>query len=243
MKSLVTAAQADWNEQNLQPIRDRVYSYLRNAILCGEYRAGDRLIERNLAKKLNISRTPIREALFRLESQKFVTTIPRKGVVVNDIDRDEIIEIFTILASLESVAARFAAMKVDDDTRAACDEEIRTLKALKEQMLAEGSTDAPVENNLNFNDLLGQASKNMRLHEMLADLKDYVRAFTRMSSQRPGRAIEALEEHIQILDAVREGLPDLAENCARLHVEKAKQAFTRGTNSAAPQPKMGAVED
>lgn len=80
-----------WTDEELSPIRDKVCSYLKNAILRGELKAGDRLVERSIAEKLNISRTPVREALFRLESQRFVSTVPRKGVVVNEISKDEIL--------------------------------------------------------------------------------------------------------------------------------------------------------
>ena len=222
----------EWNEEEIQPIRDRVYSYLRNAILCGEFKAGDRLVERALAEQLNISRTPIREALFRLESQKFVTTTPRRGVVVNNINRDEIIEIFTILASLESVAARMAAEKIDPSTRAMISAEIDDLLASRDDLKAQGQKIATEENNLRYNDIIGIAAKNARLHEMLYELKDYVRAFTRLTSIQPGRAQEALEEHIQILHAIKDGQPELAENFARIHIQKSKQAYLAAVQQA-----------
>jgi DNA-binding GntR family transcriptional regulator len=209
-----------------------VYSYLRNAILCGEFKAGDRLVERALAEQLNISRTPIREALFRLESQKFVTTTPRRGVVVNNINRDEIIEIFTILASLESVAARMAAEKIDPSTRAMISAEIDDLLASRDDLKAQGQKIATEENNLRYNDIIGIAAKNARLHEMLYELKDYVRAFTRLTSIQPGRAQEALEEHIQILHAIKDGQPELAENFARIHIQKSKQAYLAAVQQA-----------
>ena len=77
-----------WEENNLLSIREHAYIYLKEMILEGELKAGDRLIERELAGKLGISRTPIREALFRLESQGFVKTVPRKGVVVSNISEE-----------------------------------------------------------------------------------------------------------------------------------------------------------
>ena len=96
----------DWSEENLISIRERAYLYLKDMILEGEFQAGERLAERELAEKLKISRTPIREALFRLESQGFVKTVPRKGVIVADISEKEIVEVFTILSSLEVLAAK-----------------------------------------------------------------------------------------------------------------------------------------
>src|SRR5215831_15981498 len=106
-----------WEEKNLLSIREHAYLYLKKTILEGEFQAGDRLIERELAAKLNISRTPIREALFRLESQGFVKTVPRKGVVVTNISENEVIEVFTILSSLEVLAVKLAAQKMDKSTQ------------------------------------------------------------------------------------------------------------------------------
>ncbi|MFQ3786554.1 GntR family transcriptional regulator [Halomonas sp. A29] len=209
-----------WTQEDLSPIRDKVYAYLKDAILRGEYKAGDRLVERVLAEKLNISRTPIREALFRLETQRFVRTVPRKGVVVNEIAQSEILEVFMILSSLESLAARLAAQKVSDEIAA----EIDRLMAEMDEALQDGGGDE-VELNVKYNDLIGRASGNPKLHEMLVDLKDYVRAFSNLSSALPGRTKEALREHQDILGAIRGGEEDLAESFTRIHLEKSRKAY------------------
>ncbi|MGR2738193.1 GntR family transcriptional regulator [Billgrantia sp. Q4P2] len=209
-----------WTQEDLSPIRDKVYAYLKDAILRGEYKAGDRLVERVLAEKLNISRTPIREALFRLETQRFVRTVPRKGVVVNEITQAEILEVFMILASLESLAARLAAQKVNDEIAA----EIDQLMAEMDEALQDGGGDE-VELNVKYNDLIGRASGNPKLHEMLVDLKDYVRAFSNLSAALPGRTKEALREHQDILGAIRGGEEDLAESFTRIHLEKSRKAY------------------
>ncbi|PMR76117.1 GntR family transcriptional regulator [Billgrantia endophytica] len=210
-----------WTQEELSPIRDKVYAYLKDAILRGEYKAGDRLVERVLADRLNISRTPIREALFRLETQRFVRTVPRKGVVVNEITQAEILEVFMILASLESLAARLAAQKVDDRIAA----EIDRLMAEMDEALENGNGEDAVELNVRYNELIGRASGNPKLHEMLVDLKDYVRAFSNLSSSLPGRTKEALREHQDILSAVKSGEADLAENFTRIHLEKSRKAY------------------
>ncbi|MCE8020841.1 GntR family transcriptional regulator [Halomonas sp. MCCC 1A11036] len=209
-----------WTQEDLSPIRDKVYAYLKDAILRGEYKAGDRLVERVLAEKLNISRTPIREALFRLETQRFVRTVPRKGVVVNEITQAEILEVFMILASLESLAARLAAQKINDEIAA----EIDRLMIEMDEALQDGDGDE-VELNVKYNDLIGRASGNPKLHEMLVDLKDYVRAFSNLSSALPGRTKEALREHQDILGAIRNGEEDLAESFTRVHLEKSRKAY------------------
>lgn len=217
---MVARMAESWTQEDLSPIRDKVYAYLKDAILRGEYKAGDRLVERVLAEKLNISRTPIREALFRLETQRFVRTVPRKGVVVNEITQAEILEVFMILASLESLAARLAAQKVNDVIAA----EIDQLLAEMEKAQNDSGGDE-VELNVKYNDLIGRAAGNPKLHEMLVDLKDYVRAFSNLSAALPGRTKEALREHQDILSAIRNGEEDLAENFTRIHLEKSRKAY------------------
>jgi len=209
-----------WTQEDLSPIRDKVYAHLKDAILRGEYKAGDRLVERVLAEKLSISRTPIREALFRLETQRFVRTVPRKGVVVNEITQAEILEVFMILASLESLAARLAAQKVNDEIAAEIDQLIAEIDAA----LNDGGGDE-VELNVQYNELIGRAAGNPKLHEMLVDLKDYVRAFSNLSSALPGRTKEALREHRDVLGAIRSGEEDLAESFTRIHLEKSRKAY------------------
>lgn len=217
-----------WTQEELSPIRDKVYTYLKEAILRGEYKAGDRLVERVLADKLNISRTPIREALFRLETQRFVRTVPRRGVVVNEIPQAEILEVFMILSSLESLAARLAAEKVNDEIVAEIDRLMEDMDAA----LSNGNGEDAVELNVRYNDLIGQAAANPKLHEMLVDLKDYVRAFSNLSSSLPGRTKEALREHKDILNAIRSGEADLAESFTRIHLEKSKKAYLSGSLAA-----------
>lgn len=216
-----------WTQEELSPIRDKVYAYLKDAILRGEYKAGDRLVERVLAEKLNISRTPIREALFRLETQRFVRTVPRRGVVVNEIAQAEILEVFMILASLESLAARLSAQKINANVAA----EIDQLLAQIDEALENGNGEHAVEINVRYNELIGRASGNPKLHEMLVDLKDYVRAFSNLSSSLPGRMKEALREHHDILTAVKNGEVELAESFTRVHLEKSRKAYVSRTES------------
>jgi DNA-binding GntR family transcriptional regulator len=223
----ITPLVEPWTPQALSPIRDKVYAYLKDAILRGEYKAGDRLVERVLADKLSISRTPIREALFRLETQRFVRTVPRKGVVVNEITRGEVLEVFMILASLESLAVRLAAEKLTDSFA----RDIDRLMAEMNQALACGSDDQAAVLNSQYNDLIGRAADNPKLHEMMVDLQDYVRAFSTISRSLPGRTQAALREHQDILAAVRRGETALAESFTRLHLEKSRQAYVTRTGS------------
>jgi DNA-binding GntR family transcriptional regulator len=209
-----------WEEEELLSIRERAYLYLKDLILSGEYKPGDRLIEREVASQLNISRTPIREALFRLESQGFVKTVPRKGVIVSNISEEEVIEVFTILSSLEVLAARLAAQKMDDALIGEFNEKIGKLEALERDEVEGGDTE-----HIEMNLLLYKAAKSPKLFDILSGLTDYIQMSANMGYETPGRRKESIKEHIQIMKAVRDQEADMAEYLTKIHIENSKKAY------------------
>jgi DNA-binding GntR family transcriptional regulator len=209
-----------WEENKLLSIREHAYLYLKKMILEGEFKAGDRLIERELAAKLKISRTPIREALFRLESQGFVKTVPRKGVVLSNISVNEVIEVFTILASLEVLAVKLASQRMDQETKKELDQKIKELMEIEENE----------EENFNFehikmNHLINKASKSPKLFEILSGLIDYIHMAANMGYETPGRRKISLKEHIDIMKALRDQETEMAEYLMRIHIENSKKAY------------------
>ncbi len=215
-----------WAEDELLSIRERAYRYLKDLILEGEYQPGDRLIERELATKLNISRTPIREALFRLESQGFVKTVPRKGVIVSNITAEEVIEVFTILSSLEVLAAKLAAQRMDETTQKEFDEKIRALEAELEKHDQDDFDSEHIEMNM----LLYKASKSPKLYEILSGLTDYIQMSANMGYETPGRRKDSLSEHIQIMKALRNKEVEMAEYVTKIHIENSKKAYINSLN-------------
>lgn len=209
-----------WEENSLLSIREHAFLYLKEMILEGQLRAGERLIERELAGKLSISRTPIREALFRLESQGFVKTVPRKGVVVSNISESEVVEVFTILASLEVLAVKLAAQKMDQETQKELDYKIQELMELEEK--AEENFNSE---HIQMNRLINKASKSPKLMEILSGLIDYIHMAANMGYETPGRRKESLREHIDIMKALRDKEAEMAEYLMRIHIENSKKAY------------------
>ncbi|NQD65737.1 GntR family transcriptional regulator [Bacillus haikouensis] len=209
-----------WEEEELLSIRERAYLYLKDLILSGEYKPGDRLIEREVASQLKISRTPIREALFRLESQGFVKTVPRKGVIVSNISEEEVIEVFTILSSLEVLAARLAAQKMDEVLIGEFNEKIEKLEAMESDEVEGGDTE-----HIEMNLLLYKAAKSPKLFDILSGLTDYIQMSANMGYETPGRRKESIREHIQIMKAVRDKEADMAEYLTKIHIENSKKAY------------------
>jgi DNA-binding GntR family transcriptional regulator len=211
-----------WKDEELSPIREKVYKYIKQAIVQGVYKSGDRIIERELADQLNVSRTPIREALFRLESQGFVKTLPRKGVVVSRLSPEEIIEIFTILSALESLAVKMAAKKAEQVHR----NELKEIILEIEQALTKPNFEqSDWKFHFEINEVIFRAAKSPRLTQMLDGLSDYIRAFVNVGYELPGRLRKAMEEHRDLAQAVMGGEAELAENLTKIHIENSKKAY------------------
>lgn len=212
--------EAQWKENNLLSVREHAYLYLKDLILEGTYKAGDRLIERELAAKLNISRTPIREALFRLESQGYVKTVPRKGVVVSNISKEQVIEVFTILSSLEVLAVKLAAQRMDKKTQQVLDLKVQELMEIQEK-----NEDNFNLEHIQMNHLINKASKSPKLFEILSGLIDYIHMSANMGYETPGRRKESLKEHINIMTALRNQEAEMAEYLMKIHIENSKKAY------------------
>lgn len=213
-----------WKEEELSPIRDKVYDYIKQAILQGVYKSGERIIERELADKLSVSRTPIREALFRLESQGFVKTVPRKGVVVSKLSPEEVVEIFTILSALESLIMKLAAQKAEPSHKEELDRIIEEIdNALSEP---DGETERE-RGRFHFliHDVVCRAAQSPRLAQMLDGLSDYIRSFVYLGYDLPGRRRKATEEHRELAKAIRNGEAELAEHITKIHLENSKKAY------------------
>ena len=209
-----------WKEEQLLSIREHAYLYLKELILRGSYQPGDRLIERELAAKLNISRTPIREALFRLESQGYVKTIPRKGVVVSRFSEEEVIEVFNILSSLEVLAVKLAAQKMDKATQRELDFKIQELMEFKEKDEENFNLE-----HIQLNHLISKASQSPKLNEILSGLIDYIHLAANMGYETPGRRKESLNEHIEIMKALKNSEVEIAQYLMRIHIENSKKAY------------------
>ncbi|MFD2372128.1 GntR family transcriptional regulator [Brevibacillus sp. GCM10020057] len=211
-----------WKDEDLSPIRDKVYQYIKQAIVQGIYKSGERIIERELADQLNVSRTPIREALFRLESQGFVKTLPRKGVVVSQLSPEEVVEIFTILGSLESLAMKLAAQRATPEAR----EELRRIIDEIDAELSKPDMNQEYKSvHFDINEVICRAAKSPRLTQMLDGLSDYIRAFVYVGYELPGRQRKAMEEHRAIAMAVYNGEAELVESLTKIHLENSKRAY------------------
>jgi DNA-binding GntR family transcriptional regulator len=199
---------------------DAAYATLRQAILVGQLRPGDRLGEEQLAGEFGISRTPIREAIFRLEAERFATRQVRRGLVVRGIPEEQVLEVFTVWAALDQLAARIAAQNATAPERA-------RLHWINEQIDARTQQIGHVsirELTMQFHDALSECAHNTVLLEIVRQLHDSARRFGETTFSLPGRASVAIAEHRAILAAIDTGEADLAGRLAAEHISNARQA-------------------
>src|SRR5689334_6848974 len=209
-----------------------VFNQLVEAITSGEFAPGQKLSESELARRLGISRGPLREALGRLEG-RLVTRTPRLGVSVIDFDQDDLEHLFLVREALEGMTARLAAERM---TAA----ELGQLRALlthhaSQPELAAGSAYYQRARDDDYHFTIVRAARCERLERMLLDEVYYQLRIHRLrSSTRPGRAQQALLEHRDILDALASRNPEAAEGTMRHHIRSARASALTTMVEAGP---------
>jgi DNA-binding GntR family transcriptional regulator len=190
------------------------YTLVMEAIDQGEYRPGDRLLEVDLADRFGVSRTPIREALQRLETQAVVTRDGR-SLVVSSLDHDQLGELYVVRAELEGLAARLAAQH-------ASPEEVRVLWEMTARDRAIiGDPDALARANKRFHHQLHLASHNRYLIQQLEMVRRSMALVATTSLAAAGRAARALDEHEALVRAIEARDGATAEQVIRAHLSNA----------------------
>lgn len=190
------------------------YSLILSAIDNGIYRPGDRLVESELAERFGVSRTPVREALQRLETQAMLKRDGR-SLIVATLDHNQLAELYTVRAELEALAARLAA-------RHATPEEIRVLASMIEDDRAIlGDPQALSRSNRRFHHQIHLASHNRYLVQQLDLVHRSMALMARTSLAAKGRDAVSLDEHEQIVDAIAERDGERAEQALRRHISMA----------------------
>lgn len=194
-----------------------VYQQLRKAIESGELKPGERVMEVEVAEWLKVSRTPVREALRRLESEGTLALEARTGLVVASLSRQTMLELYVMREVLEGTAARLC-------TRHASDAEIMEIAALvaREERL-KGNFEELARHNRLFHEAVHRGAHNRYLEKSLHAVNDSMWLLGKSQMLLPERAASALAEHTELLRAIEKRDPDAAEAAARRHVRSAQQ--------------------
>ena len=205
---------------NYKPLREMVFESLREAIILGRLKPGERLMEIQLAEEMGVSRTPVREAIRKLELEGFVVMVPRKGAYVAGISVKDIVDVFEVRAALEGLAAALAAERITSEEMDQLE-----LSLLKINVSYEDDIKAVVEEDSSFHTLVYQASRNQRLVQIITHLQEQIHRFRMTSLSQPGRTKIALDEHKKIVEAISDRNVELAHALATEHIENAEQSL------------------
>ena len=197
-------------------LKDKIYVSLKEAITSMNIYADDaelRLDERRLSEQLSISRTPVREALARLEQEKLVQIVPRRGVYIVRKTKVEILEMLTVWAALESMSARLITLNATDDVIAS----LRSLLTSYSEGQVDDHIDEYSENNINFHQAILRMSGNQLICDTADNLFIHMRSIRVRTIGEEDRAQKSIVDHMQIVEAIESRDPDLAERLVREH--------------------------
>jgi DNA-binding GntR family transcriptional regulator len=218
-----------------QSLRERIVARLRRAIITGELAPKSRLLEPELARQLNVSRTPLREAIRQLEAEGFVTTVPRIGCSVSEITPQDAADLYAIRTVIEGLAARQAAENPDPSKR----EVLENILA----DLAKRTADYRQYHEISgrFHDIIVEMSGNRRLQGIYHGLAQHVSRMRTLSLAVRGRPEISLRGHRRIATAILRGRGAEAERAMRAHIDAAYGVLKRTVRRASTRPAVRAL--
>ena len=217
------------NMNEYLPLRDVVFQTLRNAILKGELKPGERLMEIQLAQKLGVSRTPVREALRKLELEGLVIMIPRRGAIVADITIQDLNDVLEVREALEELAVKKACDCATEEQLKALKQAANDFKRFAEGEDLLGCVGADMQ----FHEIIYAATNNKRLQQMLLNLREQMYRY-RMEYMKDKRMYKLLiDEHDAIRKAIKKKDKEKAGQVMRTHIINQQEAIER--NLAGPE--------
>jgi GntR family transcriptional regulator, trigonelline degradation regulator len=210
-------------------VTDWVYEELKSAIVDLRLVPGDPLREASLAERLGVSKTPIREALTRLEQEGLVETTSFKGAVVTAYSRQDLLEIYELRELLENAAARAAAESMTEQDRARLDrvaQESRRLQKGKDT----GNLAALISE---FDAVLFDQVQNQRIRALIENLRAHLTRIGHLTAEIPGRIDASVDEHEKIVEAIAARDPQLAEQHMREHIRSVRDDQLRALEETA----------
>ena len=197
-------------------LKDKVYKALKEAITEMDIYTSDkppRLDERTLGEKLGVSRTPVREALSRLEQEGLVQTVPRRGAFIVRKSKQEILEMIYVWAALEGMAARLVTLNATDDEL----RELRNFLTYDDSDEARAHIDEYSETNIQFHQTIIRLSKSKLLIELTQNLFIHMKSIRARTIKERDRASQSIIDHTRIIEALEAGETEVAEQLVRDH--------------------------
>jgi DNA-binding GntR family transcriptional regulator len=204
-------------------LREHVYSGIKSSIIGGDFEPGRRLIEERLAEDMKTSRTPVREAIQKLEKEGLIYKLARGGFAVKGVSEEEVEEVFGLRAILEGYAGYLATARIESSEVKSLEEIIK----LEEACLRDMDIDEFIKLDGEFHDILYKAAKNNRLYSLLNDLRDYMYRY-RVIILRYGRKAQyAVQDHKDMLASLKAKNARQVEKLVRKHMTRGKELIKK----------------
>ena len=194
-----------------QTLREKILETIRDAILKGTMKPGERVSEPDLAERFGISRTPIREAFRQLESEGYLHVVPRKGAVVASLSERDIEEFYAIKIILEGFAARMAAEKLTEKDL----ERLETINERLQKIASEGDVKNFFRVHNEFHEVFIKAAGNEKLYDMINQLVMKFKRLRLASLSQPGRMAVSVEDHRDMIEAFKNHDGERADSLVR----------------------------
>ncbi|MDO4869137.1 MAG: GntR family transcriptional regulator [Bacillota bacterium] len=204
---------------NHKPLREMVYEELKMQILTGAIIPGTRMMEVDLADEMGVSRTPIREAIRKLEKEGLVTIEPRRGAYASMISTEDMVEILEVRQDLEGLAAYFAAERMHEDKIS----ELHDINEKYNDAVKRGSMEDMITYDTRFHRMIVDSCHNKILVQMIEQLQELVLRFRYIYYDNFKRAENMYEEHEAIINGIKSGNAGDARHAADVHIDRLKE--------------------
>lgn len=204
-------------------LRGRVFHKLRDDILSGKYEEHEELKEVAIGEEMGVSRTPVREAFRQLELEGLIQIIPNKGAYVTGITEKDVKDIYMIRSLLEGLCARWATEHITKEQMEEMEENVYLGKFHAQK----GHLEQLAELDNRFHDIMYEACNSKMLEHQLKDFHQYVLRVRKKTLSNANRGPKSNEEHEQIMEAIKSGDADLAEQLANRHMINAYENMVK----------------
>lgn len=205
------------------PLRDVVFNTLRRAILTGQLKPGERLMEVHLANRLGVSRTPIREAIRKLELEGLVIMIPRRGAEVARITEKNLKDVLEVRRALDALSVELACERISQEDilrlKTACEEFGKATKGKDATVIAQA--------DVALHDIIVEATGNLRLKQLVNNLSEQMYRYRFMYIREESRHDNLIAEHEEIYQSIAARDKERASKAAKLHIDNQEKSIIR----------------
>ena len=205
------------------PLRDVVFKTLRQAILTGDLKPGERLMEIHLANKLGVSRTPIREAIRKLELEGLVIMVPRRGAQVAQITEKSMSDVLEVRRALDELAVELACLRITDEEK----EHLKEACLHFEKVVVTNDVREIAKADVAFHDIIFSSTGNARLTQMVNNLAEQMYRYRYEYIKDEKQHDMLVLEHRKIYESIVANDTDSAKEAIRIHIENQEKAILR----------------